>query len=105
MDFGLINPDDISRRTNDTSRRTNSPSRDQHNQRGRRRGNSPLRHSNSIYGSNSNSNDNDNNSSSVFSTMYNPMFELMRMGSRDDQDGRKMSNDEEWATDLRKRYR
>ena len=33
------------------------------------------------------------------------MFELMRMGSRDDQDGRKMSNDEEWATDLRKRYR
>ena len=103
MDFGLTNHDD-------TLRRTNSPPRDNiynnHDQRGRRResnnnrGISPPR--NSIYGSNSNSNSNDN-SSSVFSTMYNPMFELMRMGSRDDQDGRKKSNDEEWATDLRKR--
>ena len=89
---------------------SNSPSRENNNngQRSRRRESnhrsySPPRNNNSIYGSNSN-NDSNDNSSSVFSTMYNPMFELMRkVSSRDDQDGRRKSNDEEWLSDLRKK--
>jgi len=77
--------------------RRNSPIRD--------RGRSPQRtHKiNSISGSGSNDN---SNSNSVFSTMYNPMFELMRqVPSRDEYDTKKrLSNDDDsWAADLRKR--
>lgn len=63
----------------------NSPQRRENNRRGR----SPQRVV---------SNNND-----VFSTMYNPMFELLR-GSRDENDMKRRSNDEDWITnDLRKR--
>ena len=70
------------------------------------RRNSPQRSHkiNSISGSGSNDN---SNSNSVFSTMYNPMFELMRqVPSRDEYDAKKrLSNDDDtWAADnLRKR--
>ena len=91
----LFQQDSISSRHHDNRR--NSPIRD----RGR---NSPQRNrSISISGSGSNDN---SNSNSVFSTMYNPMFELMRqVPSRDEYDTKKrLSNDDDtWADNLRKR--
>jgi hypothetical protein len=49
-------------------------------------------------------NNNNNNDSNVFSTMYNPMFELLRTShSRDENDTKRRSHDEDWTNDLRKR--
>ena len=94
--------DNILFQQDSNSSSSSRPSRNSPTRSGDNRSNSPLRDRgshriNSLSGSGSN-----DNASSVFSTMYNPMFELMRqVPSRDEYDKRR--SDDDFAADLRKR--